>query len=141
MNDNELLAFISKNSLMGVIGINAVSPYAQSREMKRELNSQRREYGRIYKSASKAIKSHNGQQTRINPYVRKMSDMMCRIKLKREHSDSKIAEMMIEGSAMGVSKIIKHKRGYSGDNRRIKALANKLLKTEENNINSMKAFL
>ncbi|MBQ0098279.1 MAG: hypothetical protein KBS62_05035 [Oscillospiraceae bacterium] len=141
MNDNELLAFISKNSLMGVIGINSVVPFAKSKGMKRELNNQRKEYGKIYRTASKAIRRNDGEQTRISPYARKMTDMLCSIKLKREHSDSKIAEMMIEGSAMGVTKIIKHKRNYSGKDKRITNLAEKLLKTEENNINNMKAFL
>lgn len=63
------------------------------------------------------------------------------VKTAADDSPSKIAEMMINGSTMGVTKITKGISGYSGKNKNITSLADKLLKTEQNNIEEMKRFL
>ena len=53
----------------------------------------------------------------------------------------KIAEMMIQGNTMGMTKSLKHLHDYHGKDERVRDLANKLLKTEEANIQQMKKFL
>ena len=55
-------------------------------------------------------------------------------------STSKIADSMIQGSTMGITKIIKHINEYNGDDRVLK-IADKLLKTEENNVEQLKKYL
>ncbi|MFQ9917147.1 MAG: hypothetical protein ACLRWQ_12935 [Flavonifractor plautii] len=47
-------------------------------------------------------------------------------------------EMMIQGNTMGMTKSLKHLHDYHGKDERVRDLANKLLKTEEANIQQMK---
>ena len=49
MNDNEMLNFIAKNAEMGIVGIDSVSQYSQSRDFLNELSNQKNEYEKIYK--------------------------------------------------------------------------------------------
>ena len=48
---------------------------------------------------------------------------------------------MIQGNTMGMTKSLKHLHDYHGKDERVRDLANKLLKTEEANIQQMKKFL
>jgi uncharacterized protein (DUF305 family) len=58
-----------------------------------------------------------------------------------DHSATKIAEMMIQGSTMGVTKSLRTIRDCQLQDERVRDLANKLLKTEQANIEEMKQFL
>ncbi len=141
MNDNEMLNFIYKNAQMGVVGIDAVESFSQSSQMVRELKAQKQEYNKIAETAKSIIKRKNGKLKEIPEAEEKMVGVMSRMKLIMNSTDSKIAQMMIQGSAMGISKIIEHKDDYDGKSRAVVSLANKLKKTEEYNIDNMKAFL
>ena len=72
--------------------------------------------------------------------VKASSEMMSAMKTMADHSTSKIAEMMIQGNTMGMTKSLKHLHDYHGKDERVRDLANKL-KTEEANIQQMKKFL
>jgi hypothetical protein len=54
---------------------------------------------------------------------------------------SHIAEMMIQGSTMGIIDITKNLKEYADADKDISALANRLLKFEQQNIEEMKKFL
>ena len=61
--------------------------------------------------------------------------------LAMDDSRSRIAEMMIQGTTMGIVKTIRHIRDYEGDDPDARKLAQKLLDTQEKNVEQMKAFL
>ena len=69
------------------------------------------------------------------------SNMMTMMKTMQDDSEEHLAEMMYQGSAMGVTKIIRNQREYGGTNPKICDLAERLLKTEENNMDQMRKFL
>ena len=54
---------------------------------------------------------------------------------------SKIAEMMIQGNTMGLTKGLRNLHSYHGKDVRVRELAHKLLATEEANIVQMKPYL
>ncbi len=141
MDDEKMLNMISKNAEMGVIGIDAVKDYASSNKFKKELMNQRQEYDRIYTTAHNILKENGCDVSHPSPVAKASTEMMSRMKTLTDPTDSKIAEMMLQGSAMGVAKVIKNARKYGGDNEQIRTLANKLQETEEANIENMKRFL
>ena len=49
--------------------------------------------------------------------------------------------MMIQGNTMGMTKSLRQMRTYASEDGRVKDLADKLLQTEEANIQQMKGFL
>ena len=52
-----------------------------------------------------------------------------------------ISEMLIQGSTMGIIEATKNLQIYKGADKGILDLADKLLKTEQNNIEQLKPFL
>lgn len=50
-------------------------------------------------------------------------------------------EMTIQGNNMGVSKTIEHLHDYDGDDEEVRQLVEKLLATEEANVEQLKPFL
>ena len=69
------------------------------------------------------------------------ADMMSSAKTMLDHSATKIAELVIQGSTMGVTKSLRTLRDCDVQDRRVGDLADRLLKTEEANIAEMKGFL
>ncbi len=141
MNDEQLLNMIMKNSEMGCIGIDSVIKYTEDADLIKSLTNQRKEYDNIYKKAFSELNQHNYKPEHPGKAAVISSEAMSFVKTAADNSPSKIAEMMINGSTMGVTKIIKGMSGYSGSSDNITALADKLLKTEQNNIEEMKRFL
>lgn len=141
MNDEKMLNMISKNAEMGVVGIDAVKDYASSEKFKKELMNQRSEYSKIYKSAYSMLKESGCDVSHVNPMAKMSTEMMSRMKTMADPTDEKIAEMMLQGSAMGVAKVIRNSNEYTGNNKEINDLAEKLRKTEEQNIENMKRYL
>ncbi len=141
MDDEKMLNKISKNAEMGVIGIDAVKDYANSDKFKKELLNQREEYNKIYKSAHNMLKEQGCDVSHPGAMAKMSTEMMSRMKTLTDPTDSKIAEMMLQGSAMGVAKVIRNANEYNGDNEQIRDLAHKLQETEEFNIENMKRYL
>lgn len=59
----------------------------------------------------------------------------------KDRTPSHIAEMMIQGSTMGIVDITKKLKEYNKADKDISELGNKLLKFEQQNVEQMKTFL
>ena len=62
-------------------------------------------------------------------------------KTAKDNSPSALADMLIQGSSMGVTKIMKQISRYRNRCEEDLELAARLQKTEENNIHQMKQYL
>jgi len=58
-----------------------------------------------------------------------------------ENANSKIAEMVIQGSTMGVTEMTKELNNYQGTNQELFRTAQKFIQTEQDNIEEMKKYL
>ena len=136
INDMTMLNFIRQNTQMGRQGIMDVLPKVEyeNSSFTGALNQQMREYESIYAEADKMLGELGGQRENISAMSKISSQMMTTMKTMTDSSVSHIADMMIQGSSMGVTKIIQHQKDYDQSNPRISALADKLLRTEHNNI-------
>lgn len=141
LNDMELLQLIAKNSQMGCKGIEDIMPYTKTEKFRKTLETQKEEYASIYKEAEKLILEKDGKLEEISPVAKMSSKTMTMMKTMQDDSEAHLAEMMYQGSAMGVTKILRNQKEYGESNPRIKELAQQLLKTEENNMEQMRKFL
>lgn len=141
INDIEMLNYIRKNAKMGCQGIDEILPYANDEKFRKVVESQKEEYGKIYEEADKLIHERNETPEDISAMTKFSSKTMTWMKTMNDPSVSHLAEMMYQGNAMGVTKITRHQREYGGTNPKICELANRLLKTEENNMDEMRKFL
>ena len=141
-NEKELLNSISETADMGCESLRQVIGKTENDGLKHALQTQLAEYEKHYSAVSKLLEAYGEEAPSASPVAIINSRITADLKtLFTENSTSKIAEMVMQGSTMGVTKVTKALHAYNGNNVEIKTLAERLIKTEEANIEEMKKFL
>lgn len=142
MEENmSLLNDIYQNSKMGEESIKALLPSVDDPNLKNDLQTQMVGYTKLYAKAQQEIVGRKGEpkengileQVSVRTGV-KMNTMI-------DSTPSHIAEMMIEGSNMGIVSLTKQMKRHPGIDSKVKQLADELLNFEENNIQRLKSYL
>lgn len=141
IGEAELLNHIYQTAEMGCSGIRTVMKFADEPQLQRALRGQLTEYRSLQSAAGNMLKQRGKKAKGIPKIAKLSSESMTAVKTRIDHSATKIAEMMIQGSTMGVTKSIRTMRDCALHDGRVEDLANKLLQTEQRNIEQMKAFL
>jgi hypothetical protein len=140
--DAELLNFIYQNSQMGVETLNQIIPMVENEELKKQLKSQLKEYLEIHKEAREMLNHHGYDEKGISAFEKIMTYLMIDMKTLMDQSSSHIAQMLIQGSNMGIIDAIKKINRYEKEAEKdIVSLMKRLLKTEENNVEQLKKAL
>ena len=127
MKDIELLQYVHETAEMGILGLQDIVGQVQTAKLKKSLQGQIAEYQTIASEAAKLLQAKGTAPKDPS--------------LMAHSSDSKIAEMTIKGNNMGITKGLKHLHDYEGNDRQVRSLAEKLLSTEQANVEQMKPFL
>lgn len=141
MQDIELLQFVHKTAAMGIKGLEDVKDHIHDSKLIDAVSQQAREYKKISKSSSSLLKSRGEEPKDPGLIAQISSGAMATAKTLVDSSASKIAEMVIQGNNMGITTGTKHLNDYAGDDPQVINLAEKLIKTEEANVEQMKKFL
>ena len=137
----DLLSSILKTTQMGQIGIRSVLDTSMRPGLRKALESQLREYDSIESEAHNLASQRGWEMDDLDPAIRMMSNMMTRMKLRGKNTDSKIADLMIQGNTKGMIKSLKDIHQYPETDDRISTLSQKLLDCEKANIRQMQTFL
>lgn len=137
----QLLNDIYRTTEMGRDGIETVLPHAEKGPFRAALEQQLAEYKTIHGTAADMLRARGQEPKGLNPVVKLSAEMAGSFKTMADHSTSKIAEMMIQGNTMGLTKGLRNLHDYHGKDVRVRELAHKLLATEEANIVQMKQYL
>lgn len=140
--DLEMLGVIYQNAEMGKDTITHLIEITDSVEFRKRLEAQLIEYQGIFDRADQAIQQQKETAEGISPFAKISSYMMINFKTLADKSPSHIAEMMIQGSTMGIVDMTKKIKELESDvSPEVLKLAEKLLKTEQSNVEEMKKFL
>ena len=129
-NSREILTSVLKTTQMGQIGIRSVLD-----------TSMRREYDSIETEAHSIATQRGWDMDELDPSVRLWSNLMTRMKLNGRNTDSKIADMMIQGNTKGMIKGLKTLHQFGQQDEQINTLTQKLLDCENANIRQMQGYL
>ncbi len=142
MNNNIIfLEFILKNTEMGYKAIECLINETNEHAFKKILNDELIEYKEIHEEAKKLLekfcsdKHHKSQINDITTYI------MIKMNLIKNKSTSHLAEMMVQGSNMGIIDITKKINSFKDVDKDVYKLATRLLKFEEKNIEILQPFL
>jgi len=139
--NKELLSSILKTTQMGQVGIRSVLDTSMRPGLRKALQSQLHEYDSIETEAHSIATQRGWELKELDPAVRMMSDMMTRMKLGGRNSDSKIADMMIQGNTKGMVKGLRNLHQYPHEDDLIATISQKLIDCETANIRQMRTFL
>lgn len=140
-NGKEILTSLLKTTQMGQVGIRSVLDTSMRPGLRKALESQLREYDSIETEAHSIATQRGWELRELDPAVRMMADMMTRMKLNSKNTDSKIADMMIQGNTRGMIKGLKNIHQFVDNDEQISILSQKLLDCETANIRQMQGFL
>ena len=141
LSENQLLNHIYQTAEMGQEGIRSVLKYAGEPKLISALNSQLTEYEKLQNAAGSLLHARGEPPKGLGPVTKASSEVMSTVKAMTDRSPANIAEMMIQGSTMGVTKSLRTIRECDLRDEGIRRLADRLLKTEQSNIEEMKRFL
>lgn len=137
----EVLSSILKTAQMGQIGIRTVLDLELRPEFRKALESQLLEYDNIESEAHSICNQNDWSVPELDPAIRKMTEMMSRMRFQGKNQQSRIASAMITGNSKGIIKGGKTLHHMYSPNTQVANLSKKLLETETANICQMQAYL
>jgi len=142
MNGNdELLNYIYQNSQMGLDTIKQLLDIVKDNDFAKHLQSQVSEYHSINDAAKEKLHKSGYEEKGIGAFAKISAYMTINMQTLADKSASHIAEMMIQGSTMGIIQATKNLKKYSGADQDILDLMSRLLTMEQNNVEQLKKFL
>ena len=142
MNENiEFLNYIYQNAEMGVKGINQIIERVNNASLAILMEEQKEEYESIMNESREIYKKYGKDEQELSALAKVSSTIMTEMMMMTKHEDNKIAKMMIEGSNKGIIEITEKLNHYQNADEEIKALAEKLLATEQHNLDELKKYL
>ncbi|WP_315114125.1 hypothetical protein [Clostridium intestinale] len=137
----ELLNYIYQNSEMGKDTLTQLIKMTTDENFKNNLQSQLNEYNSIFNEADEKLKSNNKESKSIGTLTKVSTYISINFNTLINKTPSHMAEMLIQGSTMGIIDITKKIKEYKSQDQAILGLANKLLQFEQKNIDELKKFL
>ena len=137
----ELLNYIYQNSEMGKDTLTQLIKMTTDENFKNNLQSQLNEYNSIFNEADEKLKSNNKESKSIGTLTKVSTYISINFNTLINKTPSHMAEMLIQGSTMGIIDITKKIKEYKSQDQTILGLANKLLQFEQKNIDELKKIL
>lgn len=139
--DTALLNFIYQNAEMGKETIPKLTKIVKDPEFRQVLESQLEEYQTIFNKADEKIQASHQEAKGIGSMEKISSSAMLNLSTLLDKSNSHIAEMMMQGSNMGIIDITKKLKECPEAEADTTRLAERLLRLEQRNLEELKPFL
>lgn len=137
----EILSSVLNTVQMGQVEIRSVLATSMRPALRKALENQLQEY-HIIETEAYAIASQRGWDlSELEPAKRFIMDKTTRIKLNRRNTDSKIADMIIQGNTKALITGLKNLHQFPEQDNQISILSQRLLDCETANIRHMQGFL
>ncbi len=137
----KILENIRQNVEMGIDSINTVRKKVKDEQFLSLLDAQRNEYRDILNEAGNRLHGLGAPIESSNDASKMYAKVFSAAKTLVYASDSEIAEDMIKGTSSGITKITRHLNDACEISDSTRGFAEKLVKTEEKNIEDLKKFL
>ena len=126
---------------MGISSIDDTLSYVHANEMKQILTESKEEHDAIQKEIQGLLERYHDDGKEPNPMAQGMSWIKTNVKLIIDESDQTIAELMIDGSNMGVKSLCKYLNQYKAADDMAKDITKRLVELEEKLAKKMQQFL
>lgn len=143
MNANaELLNFVYQNSQMGVETLSQLLDITNDTDFREILEKQKKGYEDFHRQAKQMLNENGYDEKGLNAFEKIRTYLMVNIQTMTDDSVSHIAQMLIEGSSMGITDALKKLHKYEGETEKeIHKLMDQLRQFEEKNVEKLKEFL
>ena len=140
-NNRYILNELNKGIKMGMDSISNVSEKVQDDRFKQDLKYQYDEYNKILNEVNDELTNYDDFPKEVNPVQKAMSWMGVEMNTMMDKSNSKIAELMIQGTNMGIIEGVKLLNQNPDADNEVKNVLNKFIKFQENTVEQLKKYL
>ena len=140
-HNSQLLNAIFKNVTMATHAIDSIRDKIQDKKMSKLLEKQNQIYERLTTQCENLASEISQDLRPINMFAKMSSSASINMKTMFNDETSHIAEMLIQGTTMGITDIIKSIGEFNSADKEIKNVAIDLQHSEEEFVDSLKTFL
>ena len=138
---NELANRVYENVRMASYAIDCIIEKIENKNLAELLRKQNKYYLKLVEKIEKFAKSENFELKDINPILKGMSYISIKTKTIMNNDSPKLAEMLIQGTTMGITDSLKAMSEFKSKNEELKSIAEDVVSHEEEFVNSLKEFL
>ena len=140
-NSQQLLQGLLKTTQMGQVEIRSVLDTSLGASLRSTLENQLLEYDSIETEAHTLALQRGWELPELDPGRRFLKDRVTRMKLNVRNTDSRIADILIQGNTKGMIQGLKNQHRLETPDQPIRVLSQKLLDCETAHIRQMQQFL
>ena len=126
---------------MGISSIDDVLPYTSDEKLKRILTQAKKQHEELKEEILKLLDKYHDDGKDPNPMLKGMSWIKTNAKLALNESDNTIADLMTQGSNMGVKSLNKYLNEYEAADEVSKDITKRLINIEEQLTIDIREFL
>lgn len=141
LKNTDLINSLYQNTDMGINSIKKLYPKIQNETLKSEMKKQLTNYNQQKNKYVNLMKTDKISIKKVPLWVKVMTSTGIALNCAKDSSSEHIAEMLIQGTNMGVIKINKAMNRTAQSNERFVDEAQKMLKKEQCYIDNLKKFL
>ena len=139
--DEEVLAEIYRNSQLAIQSISDILPETEDEELRREMETEHEGYEKISGKASVIAKNRGIELKEPNPMKKMMMWGSIKMSTLTDGSRAHIAEMMIQGTVMGITSLKTTQSKAKCADEEICELLKEFITLEEKYEKKLKTFL
>mgnify|MGYP005770401719 FL=1 len=136
-----ILNEINKGIKMGMDSISTVAEKVQDDRFKKDLKYQYDKYNEILNKVNDELDNYDDFPKELNPMQKAMGWMSVQFNTLDDKSNSKISEMMIQGTNMGIIEGVKLLNHNPDTDQNVKDILNEFIKFQENTVEQLKKYL
>ncbi len=141
---NELLEYVYQTTDMGKNSLETLLNALEGKDnkIKTIVEKQLKEYEKYYLESEKLLEKNKVKPKTKGVMTEMMSKMGINMNVMKDNSDSKMAEMLIQGLTMGIVEMEKKIKDYKDEvDKDIIKLAKNVLKFQEKSLDEIKEYL
>ena len=140
-NEQELIDRAYENVRMGSYAIDCIMEKIENPELAELLRKQNKFYLEEVSEIQSLARNLGYEPKDINVMAKGMSYMSIKTKTLMNNDSPKLAEMLVQGTTMGITDTLKAKNEYQTENEELNQIVDRIIKHEEEFVDSLKTFL
>ena len=136
-----ILNEVNKGIKMGMDSISSIAKKVTDDQLKDDLQSEYNQYNTILNDVNAELGKYEEFPKELNPAQKMMGWFDIQMSTLTDDSDSKIAEMLIKGTNMGIIEGVKLLNNNPETTLEIKNILTNFIQFQENNVERLKKYL
>lgn len=136
-----ILNEVNKGIKMGMNSISDVSEKVTDDNFRQDLKFQYDQYNKILNKVNNELSKYDDFPKELNPMQKAMGWMNIEFNTMEDKSSSKIAEMMLQGTNMGIIKGVKLLNHNPNTDAPVKNILTEFVQFQENTVEQLKKYL